>query len=149
MGNVHSIVQVRPAQSRRGAAILVRPDRRTALRELHEAVGGKEFYTYLHTVPISFAISGVNGLDGEFRDELLYLVIQSGGKMWCGYEDFAATIARFAPALDDAMFLVGDEDVGFVDEYTIVDGSLQRRRIAEKDWHPIEFVESMKHELDE
>lgn len=143
MGNLHIVVQLGPAKTRDGAAILVRPDRRADLRRWHEAIGGEEFYTYLQTVPLSFAITGVNGQDGEFRDELLYLVVQSGGKMWCGYEEFAAAIARFAPALEDATFLVGDEYVGFVDEYTIVGGELKRRCLAERGSYPEAFLDDL------
>jgi len=67
----------------------------------------------------------VEGLHGG------YLVIQDGGKMWCGYRNFVNHIRKLAPMLEDALFCIQDEDERFIDEFRIENRHLQYKRIQQ------------------
>jgi hypothetical protein len=139
MGNTHHIQQIAPNRTRGGVAILVRRPFMGVVRQKHESLEEK-CYTFLHLLEVSFQIHSVNFPDESFRDQLLYFCIQSGGKMWCGYDNFIAVVRDFAPYLEDALFYVNDEIgyCGFVDEFLLENGSLYHRRVAESGYGSID-----------
>jgi hypothetical protein len=96
---------------------------------------GRTFYTSLGPPagePVKFP-----NLDGDTTDlgmlEGEYLIIQSGGKMWCGYGAFIEHIRQLAPYLSDALFYINDEVgyCGFLDEFRIRGGRLEYRRVVD------------------
>jgi hypothetical protein len=66
-----------------------------------------------------------------------HFTIQIGGEMRCGYNAFRDHIATITPYLEDAMFLVGDEE-DYIDEYSISNGRLDCRRVHSGNWMPVD-----------
>ncbi len=64
-------------------------------------------------------------------------IVQSGGKMWCGYPEFTEHIREVAPLLADATFLVGDEE-DYIDEFRIASGALTVTRVHSGCWRDVE-----------
>ncbi|HEU4536296.1 MAG TPA: hypothetical protein VFS00_19360, partial [Polyangiaceae bacterium] len=58
-----------------------------------------------------------------------YLVVQPGGK-WGYGDEFNEFVAALAPELEDAAFYIGDEYVGYVDQYELSGGSLAITRLC-------------------
>lgn len=58
------------------------------------------------------------------------ITIQSGGKMWCGYEKFVVHVRSLAPMLENAQFFVADEEY-YIDEFLIVHGELHYKRVQQ------------------
>lgn len=137
MGNVHDVAQMKPAVCKAGAVILVKRKFYKTVERLHNEETGRDhdnyFYTYLEKRKINIVVENVNVLDKEFQDELLFFVIQSGGKMYVGYKDFRKHIRKFSKYLEDATFYVGDDYVGFIDKYRIKDGRLYRKEVKKED----------------
>jgi hypothetical protein len=150
VGNQREIRQVSPREGL-GVVIPIRPGHGADVSAL---LGDQEkwcrFYTYFFPAnePIKFTnLDGpnVNGpdvaLDSQPRD---HVVIQSGGKMWCGYEAFVDHIRALAPHLEDGLFFVGDE-VDSIDEFRLCGGKLLYRRVHEGGWQPVnEFIRSLR-----
>jgi hypothetical protein len=65
-----------------------------------------------------------------------FLCVQSGAKMWCGYENFVAKVAELSPCLEDALFYVADEE-DYVDRFSIQDGRLNYSRVHAGHWWPL------------
>jgi hypothetical protein len=127
MGNQREIIQIEPRKCH-GAAIRIRIDDINAIQALIEK---GHFYTNLclEGKPVEFPNMGdpdthLGYLSGN------YLTIQSGGKMWCGYEAFVEHIRALSPFLEDALFYVGDEE-DCVDEFRIQAGELHYQRVYE------------------
>jgi len=61
-----------------------------------------------------------------------YLIIQSDGKMWCGYENFIEYLRELSAFLSDVKFYIGDEE-GYIDEFIIQTGVLYYK-LLRSDW---------------
>ena len=143
MGNQREIQQVLPRKGL-GVIILVREGRGAALvrRVMKKRMRGDR-YTYFLPSGEPFELPNLDGPDVSIAP-LPYdrVVIQSGGKMWCGYENFVDWIRALAPYLSDALFYVGDE-VAYVDEFRLSGGELHYRRVHEGGWTPVDtFLET-------
>ena len=89
MGNQREIIQTEPVR-RRGVVLRVRPEAAAAARELVEPAGGK-FYSYVVLAGEPDSLHNMDGPVGQDDEALppadvLRVAIQSGGKMWCGYD---------------------------------------------------------------
>jgi hypothetical protein len=113
MGNLHTIIQVKPnSLGETGAVLRIQNERVKQVREFLRPTKG----TYYTTV-----LLGV--LDRA------YVAIRSEIKMSCGYDNFINHITQLAPHLEDAMFYVMDEN-GFLDEFEITSGRLNYERVS-------------------
>lgn len=146
MGNQHEIVQVEPRRCN-GVALRVVPGHGRTVRELLESAGG-EFYTGFVAVgePLEFPNllgppTSLGVLDGD------HVTVQSGGKMWCGYDAFVDHVRKLSPYLEDALFYVADEE-DFIDEFRFRAGELQYRRVHQGGWWPLDdFLQSTERPL--
>ena len=144
MGNQREIRQVTPREGL-GVALKVRDG---ASADVSLIMGDKSewhrFYTHICPAgePISFP--NLDGPSVTLRPTLRdVVVIQSGGKMWCGYEAFVERVRALAPCLEDALFFVGDE-LDYIDEFRLSNGELHYRRVHEGGWRPVdEFIRSL------
>jgi hypothetical protein len=136
VGNQREIRQVEPRQGL-GVVIRIRPDCVAVVRA-SIPFGSDLCYVSFHPegVPIAFP-----NLDGPEVDLGVlpgnHIVILSGGKMWCGYEQFVQLVHQLAPCLEDALFYVGDE-VDYIDEFRICAGRLEYQRVHEGWWWSVE-----------
>jgi len=89
------------------------------------------FYTYFCPAGEPVEIPNMDGpavcIGPSKRD---YVVIQSGGKMWCGYEAFIEHTRPLGPHLEDALFFVADEE-DYIDEFLIEGGRLKYQRVLQ------------------
>lgn len=137
MGNQREIQQVSPAQ-RLGVVIPIREGSAALVAAILAPHDRGRFYTYLiePNMPCS-----IPNLDGDAihvgSEQTAQLVIQSGGKMWCGYKAFGHHIAQLAPYLSDALFFVGD-DTGEIDKFHIEQGKLSIHRVHTGPWISVE-----------
>jgi hypothetical protein len=144
VGNQREIRQVSPREGL-GVVIPVRPGHSGAVTQLLDNDDEKSrYYTYFQPAgePIEFPnLDGPDvALGPQPRD---HVAIQSGGKMWCGYEEFVDHVRLLAPHLEDAFFFVGDEEE-YIDEFRLSDGQLHYRRVHEGGWRPVdEFIRSL------
>lgn len=133
MGNQREIKQLRPIR-RNGFAVPVSDTAASRIREILARHDFGHFYTYLLERDEQGIIPS---LDGEATDlgVLLapHLVIQSGGKMRCGYDNFKDHIFKLSPYVPDSMFLLGDEDQ-YIDQYEILSGQLYYNRVHDGGW---------------
>jgi hypothetical protein len=143
VGNQHEIRQVSPREGL-GVTIAIRP---TCTPEVSRLLGDDDercrFYTYVFPAGEPIKLPNLDGPDmvlgPQFRD---HVVIQSGGKMWCGYEAFIERVRALAPHLEDVLFFVGDEE-GYIDEFRLSGGVLHYRRVYQGEWRPLdEFIRS-------
>jgi len=136
VGNQRAILQIEPRHCR-GAVIRVQPGYAEQVRTLLEPLAG-EYYTYFRPAGSSVSFPNLDGPDVDLgilhRD---HVVIQSGGKMWCGYDKFVDHIRGLASCLEDALVFVGDEE-DYIDEFRIRDGQLHYRRVHQGGWRPVE-----------
>lgn len=134
MGNQREVRQVSP-RSGLGVILLVRVGLATDAKRLVDTL--EQQSCYMHFCPAREPIE-IPNLDSTFdirqspsdRD---HIAIQSGGKMWCGYENFIDHVRSLAPLLEDAQFFVGDEE-DYIDEFSIVDGKLLYKRVHQGFW---------------
>lgn len=144
MGNQREIRQVAP---RDGLGVVI-PIRAGCTPALTKVLGGQEncfrFYTYKVAAGEAIAFPNLDGPDITLAPQSCdHLVIQSGGKMWCGYEAFVEHVRTLAPFLANAHFFVGDEE-DYIDEFRLSDGVLHYRRVHEGGWVPVdEFIRSI------
>jgi hypothetical protein len=132
VGNMREIRQVEPLQGL-GVVIRIRPECVDRVRETIP-LGSDLYYTSFYPAGAPIEFPNLDGPDVDFG--ILpgdHIVIQSGGKMWCGYEQFVQLIGQLAPMLEDALFYVGDE-VDYIDEFRISDGRLNYQRVHEGYW---------------
>ncbi|MCA9686413.1 MAG: hypothetical protein KC457_29870 [Myxococcales bacterium] len=140
MGNVHSLLQVRPIVSHEGVALPVHPDQHEVFWERMQ----QPLPSYMHahrTVP-SFSIHNVNIGSQAVRDPeraSSYLILAAGGK-WGYGDDFWARIEDLAPLLEDARWYFDDEYTGFVEEFRIDAGVLSRRMVVDEGGQAIDYV---------
>lgn len=128
MGNQREIRQVEPRE-RLGVAIGVRDGCEVEVERILAGYKSGHFYTYLAAADEERTIHNMDVGDcGLGRLRRPTFIIQSGGKMWCGYDAFREHIATVSRYLTDALFLVGDE-YDYIDEFRIADRTLQYRRV--------------------
>ncbi len=133
MGNQREVKQVRPI-CRSGFAVPVSDKAATSIREFLAGYAVGHFYTYLLERSANGIVPSLDGSPTELG--ILHephFVIQSGGKMRCGYANFKNHIAILSPYLPDSMFLVGDEEQ-YIDQYEIVNGALHYKRVHYGGW---------------
>lgn len=138
MGNHREIRQVTLREGL-GVVIRVRTNHLVEVARLLDEAGEiGTFYTYLITAGEPINIPNLDGptitVDPQAYEQL---VIQSGGKMWCGYSRFVEHIRGLAPHLEDARFFVGDEE-DYIDEFRIVSGELEYQRVNQGGWYPLD-----------
>jgi len=89
------------------------------------------FYTYIHPAGKPIQFFNLFGPDVSLPpEECDNVIIQSGGKMWCGYGAFVDRVETLAPHLEDAHFFIGDEQY-YIDELRIMDGELHYQCVHE------------------
>lgn len=151
MGNQREIRQVSP---RAGLGVVI-PIRERCSTDVLRVLGERDDWGryYVYFCPSGEAIECTN-MDGALDENIFveaqsrdHIVIQSGGKMWCGYDAFVERIRALAPNVEDALFYVGDE-VDYIDEFRISDGVLQYRRVLEGFWYPVDrYIEEINSEV--
>ncbi|MBN7135164.1 hypothetical protein A7A76_10395 [Lysobacter enzymogenes] len=130
MGNQREIRQVSPRDGL-GVVIAVREGRRDEVLRVLGDTSVRHFYTFFCPAGVRIAFPNLDGPDvDQDPQDCDVVVIQSGGKMWCGYEAFVQSLRELAPFLEDAKFFVADED-WLVDEADLRDGVLHFRRVGE------------------
>ena len=144
MGNQREIRQVSP---RDGLGVVV-PVRLGQVGEVIRLLGDLDeqgrFYTYFAPAGEEISFPNLDGPEVTIRPRPRdQIVIQSGGKMWCGYEAFVGRLRKLAPLLEDALFFVGDEEE-YIDEFRLSGGELHYRRVHEGGWLSVaEFIKSL------
>jgi hypothetical protein len=139
MGNQREIRQVLP-RSGLGAILRVRAGQGAHVKNLIGTSRARgNFYTYFCPAGEPIEIPNMDTSLDLRRDasEHDHVAIQSGGKMWCGYERFVAHVGHLAPLLEDAQFFVGDEE-DYIDEFMLIDGQLRYRRVHQGGWWDLE-----------
>lgn len=143
MGNQREIRQVSPREGR-GVVIPVQVGHSGEVRRLLGDVDQQcRFYTYFRPAGEPIEFPNMDGpavvLGSQSRD---HVVIQSGGKMRCGYEAFVDHVRALATHLDDATFFIGDEE-DYIDEFRLSGGRLYYCRVHEGGWLPVdEYIRS-------
>ncbi|MEY2428064.1 MAG: hypothetical protein QOJ40_949 [Verrucomicrobiota bacterium] len=100
----------------------------------------------MHFVPAGKSVyctgcEGASGIELGILDEDC-VAMQSGFKMWCGYDNFTTLTETLARHLKDALFYIGDSETCFVDEFQIEGAQLICSRIYEGSWWPLDkFLE--------
>jgi hypothetical protein len=138
VGNQREIRQVSP---RHGLGVVI-PVVTRRIVEVKQLLGDDaeqcRFYTYFCPAGEPIHIANLDGPDiqlpAQARD---HITIQSGGKMWCGYEEFVARVRSLAPHLGNTLFFVGDE-LDYIDEFRLSDGQLLYRRVVQGYWWPVD-----------
>lgn len=135
MGNQRTVRQTEPFRCR-GAALRVRPGAGPVVDAWLDA--HDRFYTHFCAAGEEVAFPNLDAeptslgrLPGE------YVVVQSGGKMWCGYDAFVDNLRHLAPHLEDARFFVGDEQTR-IDEVRVHASRLLVRCVYEGSWCPLD-----------
>ena len=129
MGNQREIRQTFP-EVRLGVAIEIRNGALPAVKSILNRYKPSNFYTSILPAGIRDVMPNL-----DFGNTIMEpapfarLTIQSGGKMWCGYDEFRDHIAELAPHLHNATFFVRD-DHGDIDEFRIIDGMLLFCRVC-------------------
>jgi hypothetical protein len=145
VGNQRELRQVLPREGL-GAVLPIQVGHSAeVLRLLGDDDQQCRFYTYFRSAGEPIEFPNLDGppvaLSAQSRD---HIVIQSGGKMWFGYETFVNHVRALAPHLGDATFFVGDEE-DYIDEFRLSGGELFYRRVHEGGWRPVdEFIRSME-----
>ena len=136
MGNQREIRQVSPA--RLGVAIPIRDGCANAISKILSQHRQAHFYTYI-AEPNTDTI--FPNMDGDHTavgvSKVARFIIQSGGKMWCGYDAFCNHLSDVAQYLNDAHFFVGDEEE-YIDEFRITSGTLILDRVHNGGWRPVD-----------
>jgi hypothetical protein len=130
VGNQREIRQVEP-EERLGVLLRVRTFRSDKVRKLiaSRKKSGRLYYAYFTPAGERLQYPNMDGDDVDLPprpDD--YVLIQSGGKMWCGYEEWIGFIRELAPLVEDALFFVADSE-DYIDEFRIKDGALEYRRV--------------------
>lgn len=137
MGNQREIRQVAPTQNL-GVAI---PIRDLCVQSVSDILAQHEsgyFYTYIAAPDEPTSFPNMDGDDTKLTSSASpRFIIQSGGKMRCGYDSFCGHVADIAKHLHDAHFFVGDEE-DYIDEFQITDGQLHLQRIHSGGWRALD-----------
>ena len=136
MGNQREIRQVLPV-AQLGVAIPIRDGFADTIASMLAQYRKGHFYTYLAAPDEDYTISNMDFEDTPIgRSRVPRFIIQSGGKMWCGYEAFCQHIAAVAQYLEDALFFVGDEE-DYIDRFSISDGAMNYQRVHAGCWRSV------------
>ncbi len=141
MANCRTIRQVSP-RAGLSVVIAVRPGRAA---EVDRLLGDPDerFRFYIHLIPagqpIEFKnlVGGYVDLGPQPQD---HVIIQSGGKMWCGYEAFVERVRSLAPHLEDALFFAGGGEDFYIYEFRLSGGELHYRQLPEWNWQDVEAL---------
>lgn len=137
MGNLREFRQLTP---RKGLAVVVpvRPGHTPDVeRVLGDPAERHRFYILLCPAGEPIDFPNLDGPDVRLGPLPFDCVaIQSGGKMWCGYEAFVTRVQELAPFLTDALFYVGDEE-DYIDEFRLSGGVLEYRRVHSGYYLPV------------
>ena len=138
MGNQREIIQREPSENR-GVILRVLPGQSHSVRELlHGLDDPPGFYTHFISAGDALTFPNLDGPDTVAgKAEVDTLVIQSGGKMWCGYERFIELVRRVAASVEDALFYVGDEE-DYIDEFRIRSRCLHYARVHQGCWRSLD-----------
>jgi hypothetical protein len=143
MGNQREIRQVSPREGL-GVVIAVRVGRRDEVLRVLGDTSVRHFYTFFYPAGARIAFPNLDGPDvDQDPQDFDVVIIQSGGKMWCGYEAFVQNLCELAPFLEDAKFFVADED-WLVDEADLRDGVLHFRRVGDGYFDVTSFLEERR-----
>lgn len=141
MGNVHSVTGIRPCPSVEGTILPVRRGEEEAF-ELHLRTEPVPSYIGSARQVPSIDVGNPNVFSNTVPDPeraAHYLVIRGGGK-WGYDQEFMEYLEAIAPMLEDALFLLSDEYVGYVDSYEIRDGVLRIERVVEEQGEALEHA---------
>ncbi len=127
MGNQREIRQVSP-RFHLGVEVAISDGSVDSVANILSEHEVGQFYTYIAKANEDYSISNLDFGDTNIgTSPAPRFIIQSGGKMACGYEAFCEHLARVSRYLHDAQFFIGDEDC--IDEFRIVDQQLNLRRV--------------------
>lgn len=148
MGNLHSIVQIKPNFHYEGAAITIKAEFSERFRKEYYEYNGKD-YTELKEVEKGFWINNVNVDQNYYKisEKDLYLVIKSGGK-WGYGENLIKLLNDFADYFEDTLFLIEDEHYVYIDKFEIKNGIFTYERLVESDGNMIASVEALTSDRD-
>lgn len=137
MGNQREIRQVSPT-SHLGVAISVKDHCVEAVSDILARYTPGHFCTYLVAPGDRTSFPNLDGPDTKLAASTgTRLIIQSGGKMWCGYDAFCEHISEIARHLQDCHFFVADEE-DYIDEFVVADGRLSLLRVHSGCWLPLD-----------
>ena len=145
MGNTHTIVQTVP-HIVRGAILTVEneavisffSDEGSPSYYHYNDSEGRQFYIHLEIDKSRISFPNLDCKDTEISlSKRTYIYIQSGGKMWCGYESFVKIIDKLARYVSDSEFYIGDEN-DFIDKYVIENGALNYERVHSGSWYDVD-----------
>ena len=137
MGNVREIQQI-SLSAHLGVAIPIREGFADTVAKMVGQHKQGHFYTYIAPADVEYSIPNMyDNATRIGRSRSPRFIIKSGGKMWCGYENFCDHLAAVAPYLEDALFYVGD-DYGDIDEFSIRNRQLNRVRVQSGGWRTVE-----------
>ncbi|MGY8770568.1 MAG: hypothetical protein ACKVH8_19310 [Pirellulales bacterium] len=137
MGNQREIRQLTPTY-RLGVAIPVRVNSLEIVADILSQYKQGHFYTYVVPADTECSIWNMDGDDIHMgASSRAYFIIQSGGKMWCGYDEFCNHINSVAKYIEDARFFVGDAE-DYIDEFAISNGRLIYERFHSGFWIPVD-----------
>lgn len=137
MGNHREIRQVQPL-FQIGVAIPVRVGFEANLQVVLNKYKCGHFYSYFASAGEDCTIRNMDlddtwvGISRRAR-----FIVQSGGKMWCGYQAFCEHIAEVAPFIEDALFFIGDEE-DYIDRFELANRTLQYSRVHSGGWRSVE-----------
>ena len=137
MGNLREIRQVAPTQNL-GVAIPIRDPCVQSVADILAQHKSGHFYTYIADRDEATTFPNMDGDDTRLAPSTsARFIVQSGGKMWCGYDSFCGHIADAAKYLHDAQFFVGDDE-HYIDEFQITDGQLSLQRVHSGGWRALD-----------
>jgi hypothetical protein len=126
MGNQHEVRQMKPFFVQWGAAIPIKPGQSKAL--LGTVTDLQDYRMRVEHSDGTFEIQNLDYENVHIERAGDFLCIQSGAKMWCGYQAFLTALSALAGFLDDALIYIADE-LEFVDQLVIGQGALQVTRV--------------------
>jgi tetratricopeptide (TPR) repeat protein len=140
MGNLHRVLQVKPAVHIDGAVLRVKPGVAGRARRVYNKIKKRDYTEFIRETA-SVRVNNINIDQNIFNDpdENEYLVVQSGGK-W-GYDDALINLlAVMAPYLEDSLFYIDDEYQGYVEEFSIKDDTLKWKTAVEEGSTAFEYA---------
>ena len=133
----HELAQIEPRRLQHGAAIPVRPDSVAALLDYLDGFDASRFYVHFAEIDGTHRFSNLDYEDTVVTGSGPHLIIQSGGKMWCGYDDFISKLRDLAPFVENATIFIADDN-DFVDHLEFADGRLKYERVHSGSWFALE-----------
>jgi hypothetical protein len=135
MGNQREVRQTKPFRVEHGAAIPIRDGQIDAVRD--QIGQNVTFYMIPTSSDGYFSFPDLDYEDTTVDRKGDLLCIQSGGKMWCGYEEFVGKVRRIAQFLEYATFYIADEE-DCVDRFVVRNGGLDYQRVHQGSWFPLD-----------